>query len=148
MPSCSILISFSSPSEQYLWKVPRNILAVGVNVIPSLPTSGTVLQGHLLCAGEEFPLTGDQPVSCILNEIQEESVYCPPDDSLFGLSENYNESVDNLTQRSLLRSKTVCAMSNNAVEKVVCKETHPVSNHQTKLSEWYILQPFLFSACR
>jgi hypothetical protein len=34
------------------------------------------------------------------------------------------------------------------VEKVVCKETHPVSNHQTKLSEWYILQPFLFSACR
>jgi DEAD/DEAH box helicase domain-containing protein len=127
MPSCAILISFSSPSEQYLWKVPRNIFNNGVNVTPSLPTIGTVLQGHLLCAGEEFPLTGNQPVACILNETPEKGVYCPPDALIFGSPEAYNEGVDNLTQKSLLRTKTVCAMSNKEVEHVVCKETHPVS---------------------
>lgn len=61
--SCAIMVCFSSPSEQYIWKNPTCLLSRGVDAHPSLPINDTVLHGHLLCAGEEFPLTGDKPVS-------------------------------------------------------------------------------------
>ena len=50
-PSASIMIAFSSPSEQYIWKHPQSLLSRGVNAEPSLPINASVSQGHLLCAG-------------------------------------------------------------------------------------------------
>lgn len=148
LPSCSIMVSFSSPSEQYLWKSPSNILKAGVNVKPALPISGSVLQGHLLCAGEEFPLTGDQPVSCVLNEIKVGGHYCPTDEELFGSGEEYNSDVAHLVTKSLLRNKTVRTVQSNTVEEVICKETHPVSNAPccflTYKSVRCALKPFSF----
>lgn len=131
LPSISILISFSSPAEQYLWKVPSNILKNGVNVNPALPTS-SVLQGHLLCAGEEFPLTGDKSVSCLLNEIQSGENYFPADQAIFGSIEEYNEGITLLTEKSLLRDKMVRVVKDgNTVEELITKETHPVSTPMT-----------------
>lgn len=128
LPSCSILVAFSTPSEQFLWKTPKNILHAGVNVIPSLPVCGDVLQGHLLCAGEEFPLTGNQPVSILLNETMTKGNYCPADDNLFGTQQSYNEEIDRLVDKALLRDKRVHAVEENkAVREILCKDTHPVS---------------------
>lgn len=121
LPSCSITVCFSSPSEQYLWKVPQNILENGVDVKPSLPIYGNILQGHLLCAGVEFPLTGALPITCLLNEV-EEGPYCPTDKSIFG-SEEYDGNVSYLVEKSLMTNKVVPTI----VEKVLCRETHPVS---------------------
>jgi DEAD/DEAH box helicase domain-containing protein len=130
MPSCSVVVSFSSPSEQALWKAPTNVLKTGVDVRPSLPISGRVLQGHLLCAGEEFPLTDDRPVSCLLNETAGDGSFCPPDKALFG-DEAYQDGVEQLIQKSLMRNKVVCAVNSTTdaqvVEEIICRETHPVS---------------------
>lgn len=127
LPSCSILVAFSAPSEQFLWKIPKNILHTGINVVPSLPVCDNVLQGHLLCAGEEFPLTGDRPVSSVLNEMVNDK-YCPADEHIFGCHKSYNEEIDRLIDKGLLRDKRVCAVKGNkAVQEILCKETHPVS---------------------
>ena len=126
LPSCAIIVSFSSPSEQYLWKVPSNALKSGINVMPSLPMTGSVLAGHLLCAGEEFPLTGKRPVSSLLNEMRSDD-YCPTDEELFGSTICYQEEVDNLIEKSFLTSRKVNAVERNQmVEELECKETHPV----------------------
>lgn len=129
LPSCAIIVSFSSPSEQYLWKVPSNALKSGINVMPSLPMNGSVLAGHLLCAGEEFPLTGKQPVCSLLNEMGFDShSYCPTDEELFGSTDSYQEEIDQLIDNSLLKSRKVqTAKINQVVEEIECKETHPVS---------------------
>lgn len=131
--SCAIVVCFNSPSEQYLWKAPQTILSKAVGASSALPISGSVLQGHLLCAGEEFPLTGSESVSCLLNEIRAIRSTCPSDEELFGSGSAYYESVDHLVDKSVLRSKVVRAVrSNQQVSRFVCHETHPVSkNSQT-----------------
>ena len=48
VPSCAIMVCFSSPSEQYIWKNPKSLMSRGVDAPPTLPINATVMQGHLL----------------------------------------------------------------------------------------------------
>ena len=132
--SCAIMVCFSSPSEQYIWKNPQSMLSkAGVDAPPALPINGTVMQGHLLCAGEEFPLTGERPVSCLLNETKSRSF--PADCEILGPSLNaYNDNVEYLIKKGLLSCKQVSVASgyqtiikSNAVDSIPVYSTHPVS---------------------
>ena len=136
VPSCAIMVCFSSPSEQYLWRNPTSLLSRGVSAPPTLPVNGSVVHGHLLCAGEEFPLTGDQPVSCLLNEFKQDSTISS-DEELLGPINVYRDGVAFLVEKGLLTQKTVNALTSthdggehlNKVHKVVVYSTHPVRSH-------------------
>lgn len=128
------MVCFSSPSEQYIWKNPQSLLSkAGVDAPPALPINGTVMQGHLLCAGEEFPLTGERPVSCLLNETKSRTF--PADCDILGPCLNaYNENVEYLVKKGLLSCKQVSVVSgyqtitkSNAVDSISVYSTHPVS---------------------
>lgn len=128
-PSCAIMVSFCSISEQYIWKNPKCLLSRGVDAPPTLPINSTVMQGHLLCAGEEFPLTGDRPVNCLLNEINVD-VNFPDDCELFGSS--YTDDVDYLAKNGLLSCQKVSVGSshqkNPSGDSISVFSTHPVSS--------------------
>lgn len=130
-PSCAVMVSFSSPSEQYIWKHPKCLLSRGVDAPPTLPINSTVMQGHLLCAGEEFPLTGDQPVSSLLNEISVDERF-PADCELFGSS--YTDNVDYLATSGLLSCQKVSVVSSCQKngrphgDSISVYTTHPVSS--------------------
>jgi DEAD/DEAH box helicase domain-containing protein len=139
--SCAIMVCFSSPSEQYIWKNPTCLLSRGVDAPPSLPINDTVLHGHLLCAGEEFPLTGDKPVSYLLNENSpdESSFCCPSDCDLFGGPSNgYYESVNALAKSGHLSRKKV-----QTYETIY--STHPVLKNSWKRVSLRSIEPVSYS---
>jgi hypothetical protein len=85
----------------------------------------------LLCAGEEFPLTGDQPVSSLLNEISVDERF-PADCELFGSS--YTDNVDYLATSGLLSCQKVSVVSSCQKngrphgDSISVYTTHPVSS--------------------
>ncbi|KAL7541610.1 hypothetical protein ACHAXR_013351 [Thalassiosira sp. AJA248-18] len=145
IPSCSIMVCFSSPSEQYIWKNPTSLLSKGVDAPPTLPINGTVMQGHLLCAGEEFPLCGDRPVSCLLNEFGVKKS-CPADAELLG-SILYQDNIQFLLDKGLLSQKTVSVVSGTflGVEKVAVYSTHPVVKSPWKRVSLRSIEPLSYS---
>lgn len=136
VPSCAIMVCFSSPSEQCIWKSAKSLLSRGVDAPPTLPINATVMQGHLLCAGDEFPLTGDRPVSCLLNEFGSErscKSNIMADSDLLGPEDIYTDNIDFLVKKGLLSSKQVNVVSGhlkgrkaNRVDSVAVHSTHPV----------------------
>lgn len=135
-PSCAIMVCFSAPSEQFIWKNPKSLLSkAGVDTPAALPINGTVIQGHLLCAGEEFPLTGNKPVSCLLNEVGVESTCFDADCRLLApTKEAYNDNVEYLAKKGLMTPKQVSVVSgkkrnkkSDGVHKISVHSTHPVS---------------------
>ncbi|KAL3782980.1 hypothetical protein HJC23_003136 [Cyclotella cryptica] len=144
--SCAVIVCFSSPSEQYLWKAPKSILSKGVDVMSSLPIHGSLLQGHLLCAGEEFPLTGSQPVSCLLNDVRTVGPQCPPDEEIFSSRDVYYECVEELIEKSLMQIKVVrAAKSNTEIVDVICHETHPVMKNAWKRVNLRSIEPLNYA---
>jgi DEAD/DEAH box helicase domain-containing protein len=136
------MVCFSSPSEQYIWKNPTCLLSRGVDAPPSLPINETVLHGHLLCAGEEFPLTGDRPVSCLLNEnsSDESSFCCPSDCDLFGGPSNgYYEGVNTLAKSGHLSPKKV-----QQTDETIYS-THPVLKNSWKRVSLRSIEPVSYS---
>lgn len=133
VPSCAIMVCFSSPSEQYIWKNPTTLLSRGLDAPPNLPINDSVMQGHLLCAGDEFPLTGDRSVACLLNEFTIHG-RCPSDCDLFGPSSVYFENVDFLAKKGLLSQKDASVVSDqrrsgksDGKGRIPVYSTHPVS---------------------
>jgi hypothetical protein len=135
-PSCAVVVSFSSPAEQYIWKNPKCLLSRGVEAPPTLPINTTVIQGHMLCAGDEFPLTGDQPVSCLLNEVNVNERF-PADSEIFGLS-YYHTNIAYLAKRGLLSCQRVGVASSHKEcdrgDSVSVYATHPVSSFRITCS--------------
>ncbi|KAL9183498.1 hypothetical protein ACHAXT_004354 [Thalassiosira profunda] len=146
VPSCAIMVCFSSPSEQYIWKHPTSLLSKGVDVPPTLPINGTVMQGHLLCAGEEFPLAGNRPLTCLLNEFDSQG-NCPTDCELLGPAEVYGENIDFLLQKRLLSKKTVTVASGESgdVESVAVYTTHPVVKSPWQRVSLRSIEPLSYS---
>ena len=135
-PSCAVVVSFSSPAEQYIWKNPKCLLSRGVEAPPTLPINTTVIQGHMLCAGDEFPLTGDQPVSCLLNEVNVNERF-PADSEIFGLS-HYHTNIAYLAKRGLLSCQRVGVASSHKEcdrgDSMSVYATHPVSSFRITCS--------------
>jgi DEAD/DEAH box helicase domain-containing protein len=98
-PSLAICICFDSPVDQHLWRHPKSLLQCGLSAPLSMPIYPGLVQGHLLCAGQEFPLAGS------LNATAIQSVEVSPardllsDESLFGSREVYTEALENLVSQ-------------------------------------------------
>jgi len=151
--SCAIMIAFSSPAEQYIWKNPKILLTKGSDKAPALPLNGTVIKGHLLCAGQEFPLSGDHPVSCLLNECgKKPDNDCPSDCNLLSPTpDEYEENVAYLLKKGLLSSKEVTvapdanSSNSNEVKRISVFTTHPVVKNPWKRVSLRSMEPVSYA---
>ena len=98
-PSFSITVCFNSPAEQYLWTHPKSLLTHNKLRPSSLPITPSLIQGHLLCAAEESPLTGTFPASLVYGA----SISClQTDHLLFGGDTVYDDALDKLQRKGSL----------------------------------------------
>jgi len=87
---------------------------------------------HYNGVGEEFPLTGSKPVSCLLNEDDSYAMKFPADADLLGPTDVYDESVAFLQVQRLLSPKVE---KHQREGKRVVHTTHPVvKNPWTRVS--------------
>ena len=128
--SFAIMICFSSPSEQHIWRFPKGLLSRGLDTPPSVHLNAGIVQGHMLCGGEEVPFTGNHQILTLLNICDEISF--PLDNDLFGSKDVYDEAIAKLLEKGLLYSNTRINVSvkDNSVESrsIAVYKTHPVSS--------------------
>jgi len=144
-PSCAIMITFSAASDQFVWRKPASLLSRGIDAPPT-SISETVMSGHILCAAEEFPLTGSLPLTCLLNEstIDETTPEFISDETLMG--EGYLDAVTFLSQKGLLSRKKVKAMqSSGKVEAILVYKTHPIVKSPWKRVSLRSIEPVNYS---
>lgn len=93
---------------------------------PSIPLNAGIVQGHLLCAGEEFPLVGCHNVTDLLYMSQDRSATAIhnvlTDHALFGSELVYSEAIEHLLDRGHLWSEAA-----NKLNGLAALSTHPVS---------------------
>ncbi|GAX10253.1 DEAD/DEAH box helicase domain-containing protein [Fistulifera solaris] len=96
-PSLSVMICFGSVTEQYIWRHPKTLLGKGVDAVvlestTSPMTTIALLQGHMICAANEFPLTGENPVT----DLSDTASPIMSDWELFGGKEMYLKAAEAL----------------------------------------------------
>ena len=130
-PSYAIMVCFSFPSEQHLWKNPKGLLGRGLSSPPAIPLNAGIVSGHMLCAADEFPLVGKYPVTSIL--YSEETIFgssLSSDHDLFGSEETYIEALESLIDRGC-----VLMQKHNILADVETYSTHPsMKNPWAKVS--------------
>ncbi|MGK3741680.1 MAG: ATP-dependent helicase YprA (DUF1998 family) [Bacillariaceae sp.] len=132
-PSLAICVCFNSPVDQHLWRHPASLLSRGLSAPLSMPIYPGLVQGHLICAGNEFPLTGRFNVSAI------QSVEVKPvegllsDEELFGSKGVYLEALEDLTSKDSLYKENKIAVFGG--ESISVFKTHPsIKNPWTTVS--------------
>ena len=94
VPSLAIMVCFNSPSEQHMWRNPKNLLSRGVSIPTSIPLGQGLVEAHMLCAAEEYPLTGQHLVTSLTSF--SDTSCCEGvllnDHDLLGAEDNYNEA--------------------------------------------------------
>uniref|UniRef100_A0A7S4K1G3 MrfA-like Zn-binding domain-containing protein n=1 Tax=Odontella aurita TaxID=265563 RepID=A0A7S4K1G3_9STRA len=128
MPSVAIMICFASPSEQHFWRCPKSLLSCGIDARPSVPINAGILHGHMLCAGDEYPLVGDEPVTALLRNglaVDESSGddWLLSDKQLFG--EYYHEVLSKLKESGLIRVSKVTQGVGRSEVQIDASSTHP-----------------------
>lgn len=125
-PSLAICICFNSPVDQHLWRHPSSLLTRGLTAPLSMPIYPGLVQGHLLCAGQEFPLAGHNNVLTIqstedLDKSREKDLLCDYD--LFGSEEVYREALETLQVQGAVQKETIGVRSDEG--SAVVFKTHP-----------------------
>ena len=124
VPSLAVIVSFNSPSEQHLWSYPRNLLSRGLSFPISIPINASLVREHLLCAGAEYPLTGQFPVTILFETIRnKDSIIALSDYELFGSQAVFVEAIASLKSTGLMKEVSQQTASGN----IVTFKTHPVS---------------------
>jgi DEAD/DEAH box helicase domain-containing protein len=130
--SLAICVCFNGPVDQHLWRHPSSLLQKGVTASLSMPIYPGLVKGHLLCAGQEYPLTGKLNVTAI------QSIEDPPkqrllsDEALFGSAEIYEESLENLMSNGSICEGKLPIFGGRSVSVF---KTHPsVKTPWTKVS--------------
>jgi DEAD/DEAH box helicase domain-containing protein len=128
VPSLAVMICFNSPSEQHMWRHPKNLLNRGLSVAASVPVNVGLVEGHLLCAGEEYPLTGEERVTilqcCSVMESFDKELL--NDCGLLGAAVNYKEAVDVLVSAGSLVAEVVPLSNHGPCKNLKVYTTHPV----------------------
>ena len=109
-PSFAIMVCFNSPCEQHIWKYPKRLMGRGLLSPPCIPLNQGLVEGHLLCAADEFPLCGSASIECPLLGKDEKDEFVNktiPDCDLFGGKILYEESIENLFDRGLIRKEMI-----------------------------------------
>jgi DEAD/DEAH box helicase domain-containing protein len=119
------MICFASPAEQHFWRFPKSLLSRGLDAPPSIPINTGILQGHLLCAGTEYPLVGDQSVVALLSSASEDPLRSKMTDRKLFSENIYDEVHEKLKQDRLLCENAVTLRTSSAIHAY---STHPVSD--------------------
>lgn len=138
-PSCAIMITFSAASDQFVWRKPSSLLSRGIDAPPT-SISESVMSGHLLCAADEFPLTGTLPITCLLNDTD---ATFASDETIMG--EGYQDTVEFLFQKGLLSKKKVNTMKDGAVMTIPVYSTHPIVKTPWKRVSLRSIEPLNYS---
>lgn len=125
-PSLAICICFNSPLDQHLWRHPSSLLTRGLTAPLSMPIYPGLVQGHLLCAGLEFPLAGSLNVcmiqsTSVSHDAFEKELLCDYD--LFGSETIYQEALDMGRGQGSLKEETIAIQSKKV--KIKIYKTHP-----------------------
>ena len=136
VPSLAIMICFNSPSEQHMWRHPKNLLNRGLSVAASVTVNLGLVEGHLLCAGEEYPLTGEERVTVLQSCSEMESFESKllNDCDLLGAAVHYTEAVDVLVSAGSLVAEVVPVSNHGPCESIKVYTTHPVRNNVKSIS--------------
>lgn len=128
VPSLAVMICFNSPSEQHMWRHPKNLLNRGLSVAASVPVNVGLVEGHLLCAGEEYPLTGEERVTILqcCSEMESFDKELLNDCGLLGAAVNYTEAVDVLVSAGSLVAEVVPLSNHGPCKNLKVYTTHPV----------------------
>lgn len=128
VPSVAVMVCFNSPAEQHIWRHPTRLLNQALTSIPSMPFNLGVVQGHMLCASEEFPLTGCRPLIA-LQQTTEIAMGIPMlcDDELFGSKPVYEEALQTLVSMGSVVADTVAIHSDHGSAMTIYK-AHPSAN--------------------
>lgn len=130
--SVSVVVCFNSPSEQQIWRRPKSLFGAGQSVPNTIPLRGDLVEGHLLCASEEFPLTGSIPVTAIVeSSIQDTS--CPCDCDLFGPNV-YNEYIDSLKLSGSIVAEEITSLVAPRVKQIIFKARPSLRKAWSRLS--------------
>lgn len=114
--SCSVVICFNSPGEQHMWRHPKSLLSHGSISSCTIPITSSLVQAHLLCASEEFPLVRNMSVASFLGESE---VPCLSDSSLFG-GKKFVEAFDELRSGGCLVEEEVATSDCSSVSVYKC----------------------------
>jgi hypothetical protein len=92
-----------------------------------MPINAGLIRGHLLCAGEEYPLSALHPVSTLLqlHDSHTGQDYLS-DCDLFGSKEVFQEALDALSSAGLVKTEFV-PVSSDELRSATVYKTHPVS---------------------
>ncbi len=104
---------------KHIWRRPKGLLGRGLDAPPSIPLNVGIVQGHLLCASEEFPLCGDHPITEVLHG---DLGHFTADSDLFGGKDVYLESLENLCDNKNVQVEIVSGQN-----KFKTYAKHPVS---------------------
>jgi DEAD/DEAH box helicase domain-containing protein len=121
-PSLAICVCFNSPIDQHLHRHPSSLLNKGLSAPQSMPIYSGLVQGHLLCAGKESPLTGDLNASSIRSVERPPSAELLSDTDLFGSQKVYKEALESLMSQGSVSRETVCVFGGKSISVY---KTHP-----------------------
>jgi DEAD/DEAH box helicase domain-containing protein len=122
VPSIAVMICFNSPAEQHIWRHPTRLLTQSLTTVPSMPFNFGIVQGHMLCASEEFPLMGSLPWTTLQQTVDiksASSMMC--DYELFGSTLMYEEALQMLVSAGSVVKETVAVASNESRTATVYK---------------------------
>ena len=154
VPSLAIMVCFNSPAEQHLWRHPTHLLSKRLTASVSMPVNVGLVQGHLLCAGAEYPLTGEHRVTILgasahdgddavidINKDKQSSTMVRTDVStettrvpmvlndfdLFGSEQVFLESLQVLQSTGMMK-EVPTPVAVNGLNHILVHKTHPVSD--------------------
>mmetsp|Transcript_34013 Transcript_34013/g.82469 ORF Transcript_34013/g.82469 Transcript_34013/m.82469 type:complete len:1203 (+) Transcript_34013:185-3793(+) len=135
-PSLAICVCFNSPVDQHLWRQPSSLLTRGLTAPLSMPIYPGLVQGHLLCAGQEFPLTGHANVLTIQStedpeKLKEKNLLCDYD--LFGSEDIYQEALETLQVQGAVK-KEIVGVRTKEGSAVIYKTHTSIKNPWMKVS--------------
>ncbi|KAG7355412.1 DEAD/DEAH box helicase domain protein [Nitzschia inconspicua] len=129
-PSLVICVCFNSPVDQHLWRHPSSLLQRGLSAPLCMPIYPGLVQGHLLCAGQEFPLTGKVNVTAIQSVESPPDPALLPDEALFGSHDVFSEALEVCLTQGKLSRETLPIWGDSGCVSVY--KTHPSINNPWK----------------
>lgn len=121
-PSLAICVCFNSPVDQHLWRHPTSLLSRGLSTPLSMPIYPGLVQGHLLCAGKEWPLMGQTNASALQDLESNCSKGLLSDEGIFGSVEVYGEALEKLISQGSVSVENVPSEGSRGINIFKC---HP-----------------------
>jgi DEAD/DEAH box helicase domain-containing protein len=107
-----------------MWRQPKSLLGKDRSTSNMIPLCADVIQGHLLCASEEFPLCGRYPVTVLAGEMRLDERNVASDFNLFGAS-TYEEAISALMSTQAILSEEKASPLADLVRSMVVYKPRP-----------------------